>query len=80
MRTTPPQAYELTGVPPSGPLWKASAGKAAKLSVSAASLKAERDTLQRLNPFSVFIEVLHVCHAMTHTPNSSCMHTLLHVN
>ncbi len=53
-----PQAYELTGVPPNGPLWKASPGKAAKMSMGAASLKeAEPDTMQRLNPFSVFIEV-----------------------
>ena len=50
-----PQAYELTGVPPSGPLWKATPAKAAKLGTGPP--KAERDTMQRLNPFSVFIEV-----------------------
>lgn len=48
----------MTGVPPSGPLWKASPGKAAKLAAGAPGGKAERDALQQLNPFSVFIEVV----------------------
>ena len=50
------QAYEVTGVPPSGPLWKAASNKAAKLS-AAAMPGGKADMAQLLKPFAVFIEV-----------------------